>query len=84
MGVASNVDSFDGASPQPLPVRTSVPKGANATADAAPSATGAPPLAKFNAAAATGAVTLQALDTRPTSSSGKGPSAPQHFKDGVV
>lgn len=68
MGVAANVDAFDGASAQPTPVRTSVEKGATPAAPNTPHATGTPPLAKFNAAAATGATTLQAADTRPTTS----------------
>ena len=69
MGVAQGVDSFDGRNISETPVRDSVPKGANATQAAVSSAVGAPPVAKFDSAAATGAVTLQAGDSRPTTSS---------------
>lgn len=67
MGVASGVESFDGASPQPLPVKSAVPKGANAPAPAIPNMAGTPPLAKFNPLV-TGATTKQALDSRPETS----------------
>lgn len=65
MGVASGVDSFDGRSIAPIPQRIGVAKGAVAPAPSIPQAVGEPPLQKFNAAAATGATTKQAPDTRP-------------------
>lgn len=76
MGVATGVDAFDGRSPSPTPVRSSIAKGANAPAPSLPDMTGTPTLRKFDAAKATGATTLQAADSRPTTSALRPTRAP--------
>lgn len=86
MPVAQHVDSFDGRALGDRPPRANVPRGTIA-APSLPSAVGRPALAQT----ADGTeniranyATHEAGSTRPAASSGRGPSAPQHFTDASV
>lgn len=93
MGVAAGVDAFDGRSASETPVKASVVKGATATAEAHGRAVGEPALAVKTdgtadmraKAAATGAYTCEAADTRPAKSSVKPTRAPvSRYNDASV
>lgn len=85
---AKNVDAFDGTATTsesaPKPTHVSIPRG-NPTPDTLPRAVGSP------VRGATGTdniranyATFEAGSTRPASSTGRGPAAPQHFDDASV
>lgn len=78
---AENTEGFDGASLSDRPPRVDIPRG-NPARDAIPSATGTPALAlraDGTENLGTTTVTKQVGETRAESSSGRGPSTPQHF-----
>lgn len=82
---AENTEGFDGAALGERPPRVSIPRGSSSR-DALPSATGTPAIAKASGAdnLRAEARTLQAGDSRPTSSSGRGTrAAVSSFKDTV-
>lgn len=83
---AKNTEGFDGAALGERPPRVEIPRG-DPTPDALPTAHGRPALVQQASGLdnlRTTTTTKQAGDSRPTSSSGRGPGLPQHFNDSAV